>query len=80
LLNQTPYLGTSRRDFLGDLGSANNDSSVLHQQTHDAAQPQIGGLWLVRGWSFSPRRRLTSFAGFRDAEIMRELRPNNNRS
>jgi hypothetical protein len=80
LLNQTPYFGTIGRDFLGNLGSAGDHGSVLHQQTHDAAEPEVGGLWLVRCWQFCARSPFTSFGDFGDAEIMRELRSNNNRS
>jgi len=51
---------------------------VLHQQAHDAAQPEVGGLWPVRGRRFGSREGLTNCARPGDAEIMRELPENNN--
>ncbi len=78
LLNQTPDFGAVGRNLLGDLGSADHHSGVFHQQTDDAAQPEIGRLWLVRRGCFGPRRLLASCAVLWDAEIMRELPPNNN--
>ncbi len=51
---------------------------MLHQQAHDAAEAEIGGLGLVRCRHFGPRRLLANCAGLGDAEIMRESRRNNN--
>ncbi len=56
LLNQAPDFGAVGRNFLGDLRAADHDGGVLHQQAHDAAQAQVGGLRLVRGGRFDPRR------------------------
>jgi hypothetical protein len=53
---------------------------VLHQQAHDAAEPEIGGLGMVRRGRFGSRSLLANCAGLGDAEIMRELVRNNNRA
>src|SRR5271165_5911468 len=49
LLNQAPDFGTIGRDFLRDLGSAHHDGGVLHQQAHDAAETNVGGLFVGAG-------------------------------
>jgi hypothetical protein len=44
LLNQTPDLGTVGRNLLRDLRATRHDCRVLHQQAHDSAQADVGGL------------------------------------
>jgi hypothetical protein len=60
LLYQTPHFRTVGRNFLGDFGSADDDRGVFHQQAHDAAQPQVSRLELVRRGQFGPRGLLTN--------------------
>jgi len=48
---------------------------VLHEQAHNAAQAQIGGLWLMR--RDDSRRWLANCPSLGDVEIMRELPSNN---
>ena len=71
LLNQSPHFGAARRNLLADLGPADDDRSVLHEQTYDAAKPHVRGLMFVRRPSPRP-----NCAGLSDAEIMRESPPN----
>ena len=80
LLNQSPDFGTAGRNFLGDLGAADDDSGMFHQQANDVTEAEISGLGLMRRRHPAPRKRLTNCAGLGDAEIMRELRRNNNRA
>ncbi len=42
LLNQSPYLGAAGADLFGDLGAADHDRGMVHQQAHDASQAGIG--------------------------------------
>ena len=59
LLNQPPDFGAVRGNFLRDLGAAHDDGGVLHQQAHDAAEANVGGLWRARRSPAlaGPRRR-----------------------
>ena len=41
LLHQPPDLGAAGTDFVGDLGAADHDGGVVHQQTHNPSQSQI---------------------------------------
>ena len=79
LLNQTPDFRTIGGNFLRDFRSADNESGVLHQQAHDAAQTKIGGLFVKRR-SECPRQPTASdWCRPRNVGIMRESLKNNNR-
>jgi hypothetical protein len=54
LLNQSPHFGAVGGNLLGNLGAADDNRSALHQQTHNAAETEIGSLWLVRCGRFDP--------------------------
>lgn len=78
LLNETPNLGAARGNFLRDLGAADHDHGVLHEQAHDAAKALVRGLLAVGRRRAFRRFSHTSFDGFADAEIMREACGKNN--
>jgi len=52
---------------------------MLHQQTYDAAEVEIGRRQFVRYGRLAPRRFLPNCARLADAEIMRDSRPNDKR-
>jgi hypothetical protein len=78
LLYQPPDLGAAGRNFLRDLGAADNDCGVLHKQAHDAAQTLVRGFVAVERRSAFRTPSHTSFGDFADAEIMREAGGKNN--
>ena len=80
LLNQTPDFRAMARNLLRNLRPAHHHGSVLHEQAHDAPQAQIGGVGLMRRQRLGSRRPPPSCCALSNAEIMRELPPNNNRS
>jgi hypothetical protein len=51
---------------------------VLHHQTHDAAQAEVGGLWLMSRGRRGPRSWPPNCACPDDAVSMREVEQNNN--
>ena len=72
LLNQPPDLGTIGGNFLSDLGAADDDRGVLHQQAHDAAEAEVGGLRLMCGGRRGPWVS-PNCACVGDAVIMRDV-------
>ena len=78
LLNETPDFRPAGRNLLRDLGAADDDRRVSHQQAHDQAET---GIRLLRRWreGYGARGRApANCAAFADVEIMRESRRNNN--
>src|SRR5271156_4199546 len=79
LLNETPDFGTIGRNLLRDFCSADDDGGMLHQEAHDAAEANVGGLLRVfagaglRGqWARRP-----GWGSLPDAGIMLQMRGNN---
>ena len=80
LLNQAPDFRAVGGDFLGDLGAADDDGGVLHEQAHDAAEAHIGGCgWCGAGVLTAQTRGSRIVPVLADAEIMRESPQNNKR-
>src|SRR4029077_8197806 len=81
LLNQPPDFRAARRYLIGDLRPADDTGAISHQQAHDVAEPQIGGLlWPRLAVSRRMRRRRLMLANFTlldDAGIMRASPANN---
>ena len=49
LLNQSPDFGTIGRNLLRDFRAAYHDGCMLHQEAHDAAETNVGGLLMGCG-------------------------------
>ena len=74
LLNQPPYLRPTGGNFLCNLGAADDDRRMLHQQANDQPQPRISLRHVARSTPVRDCVRRTSFAGPDDAEIIGESR------
>ena len=57
LLNQAPDLGAAGADLVGDLGAADDDGGVVHQQPYNPPQTQIRPLRRKTVWRGRPRPR-----------------------
>jgi len=76
LLNESPDFRAAGRNLFSDLGAADHNRRILHQQTYDQPQPEICRLLLrrrTRPWGGSRHRFvLTSWTRLADAEIICE--------
>ena len=74
-----PDLGAIGGNFLRDFGTADHHGRVLHEQANDAAETNVGSLF-VRSRSHGPcQAAAANWGGALDAGIMRESAGNNNR-
>ena len=80
LLNEPPDFCAVRRNLLRDLRSAHHDRRMLHQQPHEAAETNVGRLFVRRGRLCSRKPGASSFACLLNAVIMREERENHKSS